>query len=83
MFTIFHRFMKIGNKGVYNKNVCDDKNKNFQLMWIQLDVVGICRVLIKWIETCIKHKKLDTLIQITSRISRVLQFENHKKFYRN
>ena len=90
IFTIFEHFMKIGDKGNYKKKVSDElflinilKYRHYQLTWIILDVIGICRVFIKWVQTCIKFKKLDTLIQIMLRISRILQSENHKKYYKN
>ena len=90
MFTIFKRFMDIGNKGNYTKRICNDlfsinilKYRHYQLMWAILDIIGICQVLIKWVEKCIKHKKLDTLIQITFRVSHVLQSPNHRKYFQN
>ena len=49
IFLIFKQFLDIGNKGVYNKRICDDlfsinilTYRHYQLTWIILDIIGIC-----------------------------------------
>ena len=82
--------MDIGNKGNYDKNYHGElfsphivTYRHYQIAFSILDIISVCRLLIKWIETCVLPKKLDTLIQITLRVSRVLQSENHRKYVKN
>ena len=90
VFSIFKKFMDIGNKGNRKKENHEElfslnivTYRHYQIAFVINDIIAVCRILIKWVETCIFCKKLDCLIQITHRVSRVLQSDAHRRYLRN
>ena len=88
---ILNKWGNIGNKiGGYQKYDFDhrfDMNymsyRRFQMSILISDIQALCRRLSVWVQTCITVKKLDSLIQISSRISKVLQSERHRDLFKN
>ena len=57
--------------------------RRFQMSILISDIQALCGRLGVWAKTCIMAKKLDSLIQISSRISKVLQSERHRNLFKN
>ena len=78
---------KIGGYQIYDFDHRFDMNymsyRQFQMSILISDIQALCRRLRVWVQTCITVKKLDSLIQISSRISKVLQSERHRDLFKN
>ena len=88
IFVILKKFMDVGSKGNCSfPNTDHHFSINYlKYRWIQLSlfisaVSSISNVLTNWVETAISPKKLDVLIQITHRISCVLQSPTHREYF--
>ena len=88
---ILNKWGNIGNKiGSYQKYDFDhhfDMNymsyHRFQMSILISDIQALSRRLGVWAQTCITVKKLDSLIQISSPISKVLQSGHHRDLFKN
>ena len=88
---ILNKFGNIGNKiggyQIYGFDHRFDMNymsyRRFQMSILISDIHSLCQRLGVWVKTCITAKKLDSLIQISSRISKVLQSECHRDLFKN
>ena len=88
---ILNKFGNIGNKiGGYQIYDFDHRfNMNymsyrrFQMSILISDIQALCGRLGVWAKTCTTAKKLDSLIQISSHISKVLQSEHHRDLFKN
>ena len=84
---ILNKFGNIGNKiggyQIYDFDHRFDMNymsyRQFQMSIFISDIQALC----VWAKTCTTAKKLDSLIQISSRISKVLQSEHHRDLFKN
>ena len=76
---------KIGNFQAYNFDSRFDMNymsfRTFQMSILISQIQSLCSKLTAWAKTCITPKKLDSLIQIASRISTVLQSSCHRALF--
>ena len=72
---------------IYDFDHCFDMNYmsycRFQMSILISDIQALCGRLGVWAKTCTTAKKLDLLIQISSRISKVLQSECHRDLFKN
>ena len=88
---ILNKFGNIGNKigsyQIYDFDHRFDMNYmsycQFQMSILISDIQALCGRLGVWAKTCTMAKKLDLLIQILSRISKVLQSERHRDLFKN
>ena len=88
---ILNKFGNIGNKigsyQIYDFDHRFDMNymsyHQFQMSILISDIQALCGRLGVWAKTCTMAKKLDSLIQISSRISKVLQSERHRDLFKN
>ena len=88
---ILNKFGNIGNKiggyQIYDFDHHFDMNYmsycRFQMSILISDIQALCQRLGVWAKTCTTAKKLDSLIQILSRISKVLQSERHRYLFKN
>ena len=88
---ILNKWGNIGNKiGGYLIHDFDhrfDMNymsyRQFQMSILISDIQALCHKLSVWVQTYITVKKLDSLIQMLSRISKVLQSEHHRDLFKN
>ena len=86
---ILNKWGNIGNKvdsyEIYNFDYRFDMNYMsflcFQMSILISDIQALCSKLGVWAQTCITAKKLDSLIQILSRISKVLQSSHHRVLF--
>ena len=78
---------KIGGYQIYDFDHRFDMNymsyRQFQMSILISDIQALCQRLCVWAKTWTTAKKLDSLIQISSRISKVLQSEHHRDSFRN
>ena len=78
---------KVGGYQIYDFDHHFDMNymsyHQFQMSILISDIQALCHKLSVWVQTCITVKKLDSLIQISSRISKVLQSERHRDLFKN
>ena len=78
---------KIGGYQIYDFDHRFDMNymsyRQFQMSILISDIQALCQRLCVWAKTLTTSKKLDSLIQISSRISKVLQLERHRDLFRN
>ena len=84
--TILKKFMDIGSKGNYSFLQTDNhfslyyiNYRRFQLSIFISAINNISNILRHWVETTISPRKLDVLIQISYRISLVLQSPSHRQ----
>ena len=87
---ILNKFGHIGNKISYEINNFDSKFDmnymyfcQYQMVILITDIQHLSGKLSCWAGTCINVKKLDSLIQITSRISKVLQSPRHRALFKD
>ena len=88
---ILYKWGNIGNKiGSYQIYDFDHRfNMNYMsYCWFQMSILisniqALSHKLGFWVQTCIIAKKLDSLIQISSYISKVLQSEHHRDLFKN
>ena len=88
---ILNKFGNIGNKiggyQIYDFDHRFDMNymsyRRFQMSILISDIQSLCRRYGVWVKTCIMAKKLDSLIQILSHISKVVQSERHRDLFKN
>ena len=77
---------KIGDFESYNFDHRFDMNymsfRTFQMSLLISDIQHLCSKLTAWAKTCITAKKLNSLIQISSRISLVLQSPRHRALFK-
>ena len=75
---------KIGDYQIYDFDHRFDMNYmsycRFQMFILISNIRALSHKLGLWEQTCIMAKKLDSLIQISSCISKVLQSESHRGF---
>ena len=57
--------------------------RRYQMVILITDIQHLSGKLSRWAGTCINVKKLDSLIQITSRISKVLQSPRHRALFKD
>ena len=78
---------KIGGYQIYDFDHRFDMNymsyRRFQMSILISYIQALCQRLCVWAKTWTMAKKLDSLIQISSRISKVLQSERHRDLFRN
>ena len=78
---------KIGGYQIYDFDHRFDMNymsyHRFQMSILISDIQALSQRLCVWAQTCITVKKLDSLIQISSRISKVLQSGHHRDLFKN
>ena len=78
---------KIGGYQIYDFDHRFNMNymsyRQFQMSILISDIQSLCRRLGVWAKTFITVKKLDSLIQILSCISKVLQSERHRDLFKN
>ena len=78
---------KIGSYQIYDFDHRFDMNYMsyhwFQMSILISDIQSLCHKLSVWVQTCITAKKLVSLIQISGRISKVLQSEHHRDLFKN
>ena len=78
---------KIGGYQIYDFDHRFDMNymsyHQFQMSILISDIQALSRRLTVWAQTCIMAKKLNSLIVITSRISKVLQSARHRDLFKN
>ena len=76
---------KIGHFESYNFDYRFDMNymsfRTFQMSILISEIQRLCSKLTAWVKTCITAKKLNSLIQISSRISLVLQSPRHRALF--
>ena len=76
---------KIGGYQIYDFDHLFDMNymsyRRFQMSIPISDIQALSQRLGVWAQTCIMAKKLDSLIVITSRISKVLQSARHRDLF--
>ena len=87
---ILNKFGHIGNKISYEINNFDSKFDmnymsfhRYQMAILITDIQHLSGKLSRWAGTCINIKKLDSLIQITSQISKVLQSPRHRALFKD
>ena len=87
---ILNKFGHIGNKISYEINNFDSKFDmnymsfhRYQMTILITDIQHLSGKLSHWAGTCINVKILDSLIQITSRISKVLQSPHHRALFKD
>ena len=77
---------KIGDFKSYNFDDRFDMNymsfRTFQISILISNIKRLCSKLTAWAKTCITAKKLNLLIQISSRISLVLQSHHHRALFK-
>ena len=88
IFGIFKKFMDVGSKGNCPFPNTDNhfslnylKYRRIQLSLFISAISSISNILRNWVETAIWPQKLDVLIKITHRISRVLQLPCHQQYF--
>ena len=78
---------KIGSYQIYDFDHRFDMNymsyRRFQMSILISDIQALCRRLGVWAKTWTTAKKLDSLIQISSRISKTLQSDRHRDLFKN
>ena len=87
---ILNKFGHIGNKISYEISTFDSKFdmnymsfRQYQMAILITDIQHLSGKLSYWAGTCINVKKPDSLIQITSRISKVLQSPRHRALFKD
>ena len=88
---ILNKFGNIGNKigsyQIYDFDHHFDMNymsyRQFQMSILISDIQALCGRLGVWAKPCTRAKKLDSVIQISSHISKVLQSERHRDLFKN
>ena len=87
---ILNKFGHIGNKISYEISTFDSKFdmnymsfRQYQMAILITDIQHLSGKLSYWAGTCINVKKPDSLIQITSRISKVLQSPHHRALFKD
>ena len=78
---------KIGSYQIYDFDHHFDMNymsyRRFQMSIFISDIQALSQRLGVWAQTCITAKKLDSLIQISSHISKFLQSGHHRDWFKN
>ena len=78
---------KIGGYQIYDFDHRFDMNymsyRRFQMSILISDIQALCLRLGVWAKTWTTAKKLDSLIQISSRISKTLQSDHHRDLFKN
>ena len=78
---------KIGGYQIYDFDHRFDMNymsyRWFQMSILVSDIQALCQRLCVWAKTWTTAKKLDSLIQISSRISKTLQSDHHRDLFKN
>ena len=78
---------KIGGYQIYDFDHRFDMNymsyRRFQMSILISDIQALCQRLCVWAKTWTTTKKLDSLIQISSRISKTLRSDRHRDLFKN
>ena len=76
---------KLNGYKIWNTDTYFDMNflcyRRHQMSSLISDISNICSRLIQWCQKCLNPKKLNSLIQIFSRVSKVLQSPRHRNLF--
>ena len=87
--SIMNNWGNVGDKlngyKIWNTDTYFDMNflryRRHQMSFLISDISNICSRLILWCQKCLNPKKLNCLIEIFSRVSKVLQSPRHRNLF--